>query len=160
MGLIIPGIGSIVGFGSAAGSGVGPTFALLTMASDANGQNFTTAAAIPFDTVVYDYGGWVSGSTFVIPSGVTKVRMGGQIGLANHNGSLRYLEIRKSGASLTYPVKGNFEDAGNVQIADVITSYLLDVSAGEVYSLYFYSGTDTSCDIIAAATWFSIERFL
>jgi hypothetical protein len=146
-------------FGAVA-SGVDATFALLTLVSDLTGQNYSSTAQIPFDSTVYDYGGWVSGATFVIPSGVSKVFISGQVGVANHNGSFRALEIRKNGSSLTYPLRAHGEDGGSVQIAEGVYSYLIDVSAGETYSLYFDSGSDTSVDITAASTWFSIERFL
>jgi hypothetical protein len=144
-------------FSVAPSGGVSGFGALVTLASDLTSQDYSAGAAVPFDTTVYEYGDWVSGSALVVPTGVTRVRLSAQIGITNQDSSLRTLEIYKNGSSLSPPVVGN-EDLGVAGPArSQLHTYILDVSVGNSFTLFFDSGTDTSMTIVASETWLSIE---
>ena len=140
-----------------AGTGYG---AVVTRASDATAQNYSAATAITFDTETYDSGGWHDTSSntdrLTVPSGVSYVRLRGQIGL-DFIGDDRTLSVFKNGAELTPACKRNDEDDVMPYAMQVLTP-VLPVTPGDYFTLIFDSALDISVTVFAASTWFAIEK--
>ncbi len=136
---------------------------LVKKASDLTGQNITTATAITWDTETYDYGGWhdtgSNTSRMTVPTGVTRVRLLGQIRLENVNANNWAAAFVKKNGSAAFDgppeqLIGNASSSVFVQIV----SPVLEVTAGDYFELFGQVQSDTSVDIKAQTSWFAIEE--
>lgn len=92
---------------------------------------------------------------FVVPSGVTKVRLTVQIGcLLVTGGSIMILDIIKNGTTNVATTRE--ELGGNTDPCFQTTSYALSVSAGDWFTANFLC-IDSSITVDAGRSWFSIE---
>lgn len=136
--------------------------ALAYVGTDLTTQNFTAAAAIPFNTESFDTDGIhdnvTNNSRMTVPSGVTKIRLWGTAYLSSvTSGVFAELQLRKNG---TFGVVG----AGNmrVEISDTnrrldVSSSVMNVTAGDYFELYLLQETDTDITIEADQTAFHME---
>lgn len=140
-----------------------PTFrgALIRKSANQTGVNLVPGVSISFDTEDYDTDSFHDNSTnntrLTIPSGVSKVRLIGQIyytlGTANN---FTHLHIVKNGGTSRVGAQlvSNTTTTGNVQVV----SHVLDVTSGDYFELSCNIQSDTSVTINAAdLTWFAIE---
>ena len=151
------------------GAGANPTWAVatpvfsgakVTLAGDWTAQDFTTAKAIPFDSETFDVGGWhdnvTNNTRLTVPSGVSYVSITGQVTHANGSTGTtwRSLKVFKNGVEYAGFALQGFLGAG----IKANTSCIADVTAGDYFELYFQVQSDTSSDLNASYTNFSIVK--
>lgn len=135
--------------------------ALVKKAADQTTANFSSATAITWDTETYDVGGWhdtgSNTSRLTVPSGVTHVRLTGQVALnLIANSSVVYLQITTSNGATTLPIIGpRTVSSGDQQLH--VSSGPLAVSAGDYFELVITIVGDTSVTLNSALSYFSIE---
>lgn len=136
--------------------------ALVKKSVDQTAANYTTATVLTFDTDVYDTLGFHDTSSntsrLTVPSGVTKVRLSGQVGVSSSTANERItLDVLKNGAVFSpgYPVQ-TAETAATTRFAN-LSSAIIDVSAGDYFELRLTQTTDASITIEEEQTWFCIE---
>lgn len=137
---------------------------MVRKAADLTGVNFT-GAALAWDSEVYDDGAWhsnaVNNSRLTVPAGVTRVRLGGTIAIANAVASVGLLfSVSRNG---TAPFDGR-PAASFASAADVarqprlnIASGQIPVTAGDYFEATLQIVGDTSVDIDASRSNFWIE---
>jgi len=130
-----------------------------TKAADQTAQNFTTAAAVSWDSESYDTDAFhdnASNNTRItIPAGVVYVRLVGCVRLANVTASNSVLlSIRKNGTTTVAQVAVT---ASFTTPAASIISGVLAVSSTDYFELMLQLASDTSVDITAAGSFFSLE---
>jgi hypothetical protein len=135
--------------------------ALVRKASDQTLANYTTVTSMAFDNEVYDVGGWhdnvTNNSRLTVPSGVSRVRLIGQVGIALWSAnSWMYMDILKNGGNAN-PIVADLQYGSVSNPRMQIVSPVFDASPGDYFQLRFQVGTDTSITITAAETWFGIE---
>lgn len=126
--------------------------------ADLTAQNLTTGAVIAFPAEEFDNGGFHDNSTnnsrITIPVGVNWVRLEGNLNLNNLVGSNSlFLSIRKNGVYFICRAQptSSFNDNSTY-----ITTGPIRVSPGEYFELFAQVTSDTSTDIIAHNSWFTI----
>lgn len=142
-----------------------PTFsgALVTHSVDVNAVNMSAGVTPDWDTEVYDVGGWhdtaVNPSRFTIPSGVTYIRLKGQVHTnAQANNTVLTPCLYKNGTDLAKGIRCTMNAGSSTAVHYVqVFSPVLPVIAGDYFTMFIFD-TDTSVDRIAAGTWFSIEK--
>lgn len=146
-------------------TGVASAFsgAQVRMASDLTGQNFTSATVIAFDQEVYDTDGYhdnaVQNTRLTVPSGVSYVNLCANVRLANVTGStISQVQIWKNG-SVTYDGTATldvFTSGTSRQMS--ATALGVAVTPGDYFEVAVFQVTDTSVDVIAARTTFTIQK--
>lgn len=137
--------------------------ALVKKSANLTGQNTTGDVAVAWDAETYDYGTWhdtvTNNSRLTVPSGVSRVRVMGQVTLANVTASnIITATIRKNG-SAAYDGVGQVNTAnGGTTVVTQVETAILEVSAGDYFELYIKASSDTSIDYTAAGCWFAIEK--
>jgi hypothetical protein len=125
-------------------------------------QNFSTSqASIPFDTELWDYGGWHSNVTnntrLTVPAGVTHVKLMGVVGIGQAT-SNNYVDLRfwiDGGTTYDGYVQHNFHSGLTTPYVQV-HSGIVPVTAGQYIELALQNGNDTSITI-EAMTHFEVE---
>jgi hypothetical protein len=136
--------------------------ALVKKSADQTAANYTTITAVAWDAETYDVGGWHDNSTnnsrMTVPSGVTRVRFGACIAYANMTADTWILlSVRKNG-SATYDGNPTHQaETGGTNGFCTVAGPVIEVTAGDFFELFLQVETDTSIDITAARSWFSIE---
>jgi len=136
-----------------------PSGASLTLSSDLTAQNYAAGATIAFNSTVYDTDSWISGSTFVVPSGVTRVGVEGTIYVnsttAGQNGALGIL---KNGTGIWASNTSPYATSYQITTTNAYSTwtYYHPVSAGNTFALWFASGGDTSLNVEAVWSFFRI----
>jgi hypothetical protein len=140
--------------------GNGPKAALLQLSASVTGINAAVGYAVALNTTVFDDFSAVSSDHFVVPAGVTRVRVSFTTRLANLNtASGEYIQVAISdsstptiffGANRSFtPTPGNYFSA---------SSTILDVTPGDTFYLFIQgSSGQTNVTIDHTQTWFSIE---
>ena len=136
--------------------------AMVKKSADQTTADYTVAAAVAFNTEVYDVGGWhdtvTNNSRFTVPSGVTRIRLHAQALLTSITASMYVIgEFFKNGAAISpREVNANEISAGfNYLIVD---SNVLTCVAGDYFEFVLTVETDTSVTVVADATTFSIKK--
>lgn len=137
--------------------------ALVYKASNLNAQNFTTAAAVTWDTENYDTHAFHDTSSntsrLTIPTGVcSRVRVEGQItlsGLTADNWVM--LAVYKNGSASWTGAGIRYHETGQTAPSYKVESAIVTVAAGDYFELYIQTESDTSVDIVAATSWFQLE---
>jgi hypothetical protein len=149
--------------GGGGGSGAFPfKGALVTFPSDLLTQDFSPAAAIPFDEEQYDTDAFHDNSTnntrLTVPAGVTRVRLKGVVAIdLIATGNFVSLSIKKNGAS-SYPGKSEqLSEISNTLSRVSLTSPVLDVVATDYFELFLSIEGDSSVTLLSDKTSFSIE---
>jgi len=135
--------------------------ALLGLSSTLTAQNYQPGVQVPLNNTIYDVGGWVSGATLVVPSGVSAVGIEGSVRVTattiGQNGSAGIL---RNGSGLwnlntsTYGVTYQM----NTDSSFRVWSHFFPVTAGQAFSLWFASGGDMSIDVQAGFTHLKIWK--
>lgn len=103
----------------------------------------TTNTQIPWDSAVYDYGGWWdSGQStrLTVPAGVTKVIANAGVAAFGGNGRWHVLSITKNGTENYEPVPQIKTELGNdATIGTGLTTGIVDVAEGDYFELRIYS---------------------
>lgn len=135
---------------------------MVRKAANQTAADYTAGVAITWDSEIYDDGGWHDNSTnpsrLTVPSGITRVRAGGMVLIANNTSGVAVtLGILKNG-SLT------FDGACSSKIAasgtsnrHFVASGPISVTAGDYLELYLLNATDASIDITATESNFWAE---
>lgn len=122
-------------------------------------QNLTTAAAMVFNSEVYDTDAWHDTSSntsrLTVPSGVAYAQFMGGVQIDNVAGNSGYiLDILKNGAALTGAIPRTFDTTNHTTVYAQVCTAPLAVSPGDYFELRVQVFTDTSVDI-AAGSWFA-----
>ena len=150
--------------GTAPALGIGSPFigAMVKKSADQTAANYTTATAIAWQTEVYANGGWFdagSPTIFTVPVGVTRIRAGGGVHLADISTTDRIeLVLRKNNlvdydgqVALSAPF-------GNSPGIRSITSGPIVCTSGDTFALYLEVASDTSSTVSADRSHFWIEE--
>lgn len=135
--------------------------ALVKKNANQTGANYVGGANVAWDGESYDTSGFhdnvTNNSRLTVPSGVSRVRLGAQMRFTNGTaGEFSALTINKNGLGYEgqpYLVIASPTGAGSNQVS----SPVLSVSPGDYFEANFQIQTDTSVDIQAGLSWFSIE---
>ena len=137
--------------------------ARVTKSADETGVNYTTITALSFNTESVDTDGFhdnvTNNSRLTVPSGVSRVRLAGQVALNNISSSQTFtVDIRKNGAAVL-PALARLDQivAGSGNDRLQIFSSAIVCSAGDYFELRFSTNSDTSIDI-TTNSWFEIEE--
>lgn len=130
-------------------------------ASDLTGQDYTTAAAITWDTEIIDDNGYHSGgapSRITIPSGIARVKLGANVLLRNVSANVNSsIAIRKGGSADWDGAAGqDVATPGTTRLMSCVTG-VVAVSATEFFEVYITQTTDTSVDVDAERSNFWLE---
>jgi hypothetical protein len=156
------------------GAGADPTFeaasgsstfvgAMVKKSADETGANFTTAAAVAWNTEVYDTDAFhdtvTNNSRLTVPSGITKVDVKGTIRLNSVSANvLTQIAIRKNG-SVDYDGHAAQDTSNGQTTRDLsVTALGVPVTAGDYFELYLFQQTDTSVDVVALRSNFVIRK--
>lgn len=134
--------------------------ALVKKAADQTAANYTTPTAVTWDSEVYDtdaiHDNAVNPSRLTVPAGWTRVIIRGEIVLTNCANNT-FMALNKNGTSFFGRPAVNGVQVGNI-IRMNCSSGPLSVTAGDYFELLLGVATDTSVDMIAEDSWFSIEK--
>lgn len=140
------------------------TGALVTKLVDQIGGNYTVAAAIAWDSTVYDTSGFhdnaIQNSRLVIPvdPGFSRVQLRGGFRLNNITASVFAIaSITKNGSTVYAGSPQSGTSYGDTGRALTLSSAVLNVVAGDYFEFLLQVQTDTAVDLVAARTWFSIQ---
>src|SRR3990172_7509567 len=123
----------------------------------------TTPTPITFDVEDRDtdniHDNVTNNSRLTVPSGITKVRLRGQIEFAANATGGRYGQITKNCASFT---RGPFTGfaafpSGTVNTTVPVQSQLLDVAAGDYFEFLAYQSSGGALNVNNTFTWFELE---
>lgn len=129
------------------------------------GADFTPGVTLAWDSEVYDDGGWhsnaVNNSRLTVPAGVTRVRVGGTIALANAVASIGVLcYVTRNGVVLwdgrptaSFAAPSDVTRQARINLA----SGQIPVTAGDYFEVTLLIVGDTSVDILADRSNFWIE---
>lgn len=137
--------------------------ALVKKSTDQTGINATGTVAVSWNSEVYDTGGYhdtvTNSERLSVPVGVSRVKVSGQVKLANVTADTYItLFIFKNG-SVDWDGMGEVRaEVGSTAPSIAVSTAIVDVTGGtDYFSLHLLSESDTSVDITAARSWFSIE---
>lgn len=138
--------------------------ALVGLSSTLTAQNYSTAAAITFTAETYDTHGFhdnvTNNTRLTVPSGygITRVLLSGNVYLNNVLGTTSdmYINMYKNGVDLVGGPLFRGGDFGGTNVAIPVKSAVVSCSDGDYFELRIFCG-DTSIDVAASYTWFSIE---
>lgn len=122
--------------------------------------DFTTAAAVPFNTEVYNNSGWeVSNqSRLQVAPNVRVVQVGGQVGISlSTTDTWKQLDIRKNGSSAYDGFAATLTDTGATGSPLNVVSGPLYVDETDYFELFLQEESDTSITVQAANSFFWIR---
>ena len=144
------------------GLAIGARGALVRKSVDQTAANYTTATAVAWDQENYDtdtiHDNSVANTRLTVPTGVTKVRVSGQIVLASATANeFMQLQIQKGGTA-SYDGAASLITSANVTTPmGNLSTPILTVSATEYFELFLRVAADTSITVTAATSWFAME---
>lgn len=151
--------------GGGGGGGGGSPFqgALVYRTTDLTAQDFTAGVVIDWQAEEYDEGAFydnaASASRLVIPSGVTRAILSGQIRINSISSGAAVLgRVRKNGSIVFtgYPGTVAAAGSGNAVVVNFV-SPVLDVAATDYFDVELQLAGDSSVDLTASGSWFAIE---
>lgn len=129
-------------------------------------QNYTTPAAIPFNSELEDTDGFHSTvsntSRLTIPSGVTRVQLSASVWLqAVTSGNPSLIEFYKNGSAFTgVGASKTMQDITFSQRRMRIKTAPITVTEGDYFEVFLEQKTDTSITIDDSQTWFMVEEVI
>lgn len=149
---------------AAAGGGGSYRGALVTKAANQTTANYTVNPTyVAWDTESYDtdsiHDNVTNNSRLTVPSGVTKVRVSGQISLDLVTNSVYiFTVIDKNGITTAYTGQPAHSSAIPAAFPIVsVTSPALTVTSGDYFQLRCLIQTDTSVTVTKDSSWFAME---
>ncbi|HEU4805003.1 MAG TPA: hypothetical protein VFS91_04225 [Nitrobacter sp.] len=137
--------------------------ALVSKVADQTAANYTTRTAIAWDSESYDtdsiHDTVTNNSRLTVPSGVSYVRLTGQVQILSITGGVfanLVMSKNGSGTFLGRPATLLTTDAVAVNWMNV-NSPVLAVTAGDYFTLDLEIETDTSVTVSADVSWFAME---
>lgn len=137
--------------------------ALVTKAANQTTANYTTATAVAWDSESYDtdtiHDNVTNNTRLTTPSGVTKVRLQGQVDVSAFTANTWVsLVIRKNGSAAYVGAAVQISEI-NATFADVsVSGPILSVTGGtDYFELYLQTAADTSITVAAQTSWFAME---
>lgn len=135
--------------------------ALINLAADITGVNYTSETAIPFETIIYDTDQiWSStnATRLTVPSGVTHVRLNFSPFLNNIvEGQWTRLDIFKNGTSAYDGTTTLRQDNSGIGQGFSLISPILEVIAGDYFEAFVLIETETTIDVESTRTTFGME---
>lgn len=136
--------------------------AMVKKAADQTGANYSGAGtAVAWTAEVYDVGGWHDNSSdnsrLTVPSGVSYVEVAATIRIANGTNEVAGIILMKNGST---SFDGNAHSAavsGGTNYSYSFKSGAIAVTAGDYFEVLLFTSADTSIDVIAARSNFSIR---
>lgn len=130
--------------------------------ADQTGANYTTQTAIAWDAESYDVGGWhdnvTNNTRLTVPSGVSRVRVSAHVRLQNVTANaFASVQIKKNNAIFDGNAKQTVSNNGTTADVEAF-SPVIAVSAGDYFEANLQVNGDVSVDVIAAESWFAIEK--
>lgn len=146
------------------GPGAGGTFsgALVTKSIDQTLANYTTAAAVAWDTEVYDTGGFhdtvTNNSRLTIPSGVSYVQLTAAVQVDLNSSGFADIYVYKNGNQTWQgrAAQRNGLVSSTTNLINLSTP-VLPVTAGDYFELYLRISSDTSVSVLKDISWFALE---
>lgn len=139
-----------------------PRGALVTEADDDAAVDYTSVIALTWDTDNYDtddiHDVVSNTSRLTVPTGVTKVRIAGQLRFSDLTSGV-WLEahIQKNGSREFIGAASLLINADNLRSELNLSTPVIDVVAGDFFELFIEIETDTSVKRDASLSWFSME---
>jgi hypothetical protein len=137
--------------------------ALVTKAADQTAANYTTRTAIAWDSESYDtdsiHDNVTNNSRLTVPSGVSYVRLTGQVQILTITGGVFANLLMSKNGSATFlgrPAILLTTDAVATNWMNV-SSPVLAVTPGDYFTLDLEIETDTSVTVSADVSWFAME---
>lgn len=135
-------------------------FAGATIYGGGNHTSSSTTSALPFATELFDtdsfYDLGTSATSFVVPTGVSLVRLTGSIGYTGTAGQ-HVIGMQKNGASFVGTAAKDIEYSSTENKAMTIASAPVLVLPGDVFTLTTFSSTSNTVSD-SDYRWFSIEK--
>jgi hypothetical protein len=137
--------------------------ALVTKAADQTAANYSANAAIGWDSESYDtdtiHDNVTNNSRLTVPSGVTKVRILGQLHLTSVTSSdACTARLGKNGGVDNYlGATSHLDGTASATRRIPLASPILTVTAGDYFELFLITGGDTSITVEADSSWFAME---
>lgn len=138
--------------------------ALVKLASNKTGQNYSAGTAIPWDAEEYDtdsiHDNATNNARLTVPSGWTKVKLTASVFATNAtSGQTSALTILKNGSSTLVPGLPTVLSRTTTEIRNNVVSAVVAVTGGtDYFEVILYSGGDTSIDLQADGCFFAMER--
>lgn len=143
---------------------VGFSGALVTKAADQTAADYDPGTVIGWDSETYDVGGWhdnvTNNSRFTVPSGVSRVRITGQVWLSSVTaGNQCMLTVIKNGSAIDTDVGMPAQTAApnNTERRINVASAVLAVSPGDYFEAHLTVNADSSITVEATSSWFAIN---
>lgn len=135
---------------------------MVRKAADQTAANYTASANVAWDQEVYDDGTWhdnaTNNSRLTVPTGITRVRVGARIALANVTASVRILmSILKNGSGVFDGAVAHEGSSPGTSPSFALASGPIPCVATDYFEINLFVATDTSIDVTATASNFWIE---
>lgn len=136
--------------------------ALVTLAADETGADYTTATAVPFDEETYDtddiHDNVTNNTRLTVPTGVTRVRLSGCAVITSlFTNQQVSLIIYKNGSFLYSGAAWQYAQTGSGGLGISVHGPVLVVTATDYFELFIDTASDTSVTIEELRTWFAME---
>lgn len=135
--------------------------ALVKKSVDQTAADYSAGVVLTWDAETYDVGGWhdtgSNTSRLTVPSGVTHVRLMGQVTISSiAANTVVYLLVSSSNGATTLPIIGpRVLNGGDYQVQ--LQSGPLAVTAGDYFEMTLFTVGDASVTINSTLSFFSIE---
>lgn len=135
---------------------------LVKKAADQTTADYTTAAAVTWNTEEYEIGGaWHDNSTnpsrITVPSGYRRIRATAQIAISSHTADTWIaVEIRKNGSSFVGGPAQKTEVGATDGFVNLV-SPPLEVNPGDYFETFLQVESDNSITVTAARSWMAVE---
>lgn len=137
--------------------------AVVKKAADQTAADYSTATAVAWDAEISDtstiHDNATNNTRLTVPSGVTRVKLKVNLELANVTADTWVaVKMRKNGAAFDGQGSQSVE-TGNTTVYLNAESAVVTVSGGDYFDVTLQA-EDTSIDVVAAGSWFSMEIVL
>lgn len=137
--------------------------ALVKKSVDQTAANYTTSTAVAWDGEEYDtsslHDNVTNNTRLTVPSGASYVRLSASITVASLTADTWLsMNIRKNAAAFIGRGAISIETGQTGQGISVVTA-VVAVTPGDYFEVFLQTESDTSIDIVSAASWFAMEVF-
>ena len=132
---------------------------MIQIDADTNG-NYSSSTPVPFDSAVFDDGGWFDGlapTRLTVPTGVSYVRIVGNIRLSNFGSGYLRVDVLKNGDVEFIGGAGNINQASTSGPVCSTSTGWVPVTAGDYFELRVHTVNDSNVTLRALLCNFSIE---